>query len=236
MRKSKIAEAIKLSTYPIAILKTNQIQKDALQIQKGGACVVAFLKAAAQGKIITFCETSEICRGGKVGLGFCKLPDVMQYFLSTGDVATEGEFYKKSPKLAKAYIDGLPKITSSQYITFKPYDFLEETEVPEAILFLVNADQLSGLVTLANFDRADQNNVQISFGSGCSQSILYVLNEQETDSDICMIGLTDPSARKVIDKDILSFSIPYHRFLEMEQNVSDSFLVHKTWKSIYQRQ
>lgn len=236
MRKSKIAEAIKLSTYPIAILKTNQIPQDALQVQKGGACVVAFLNAAAQGKTITFCESSEICRGGKVGLGFCKLPDAMQYFLSTGNAAIEGEFYKKSPKLAKAYIDGLPEITSSPYITFKPYDFLEETEIPKAILFLVNADQLSGLVTLANFDRAKQNHVQISFGAGCSQSILYALNEQEIGGDTCMIGLTDPSARKVIDKNILSFSIPYHRFLEMEQNVSDSFFVHKTWQFIYERQ
>lgn len=74
--------------------------------------------------------------------------------LSTSSLLEErglgkAEFYKETPELAKAYITSVPEITAKEAVVFKPLNLLEKAEKPEAIVFLVNADQLSALVTLA---------------------------------------------------------------------------------------
>lgn len=76
-----------------------------------------------------------------------------------------------------------------------------------------------------------QDNVKVLFGAGCVQAVLYSM----CDTGACILGLTDPSARLPISKDLLSFSIPYARFLEMEDNVPESFLTGETWRQIQKR-
>lgn len=130
-----------------------------------------------------------------------------------------------------SYLHSLPETVPSKYVIFQPLDKLSDAVVPTAVIFLVNADQLSALVTLANYDRPNQDNVKVLFGAGCVQAVLYSM----CDTGACILGLTDPSARLPISKDLLSFSIPYARFLEMEDNVPESFLTGETWRQIQKR-
>ena len=233
----QIAKAINLDSQPVAVIKTDTIPEHALQFKEGKwGCVVALLASAAQGRITACSRKTTCCPGGNVGLGFQPFPSGIEYFLSVGGKGPrEGEFYKETPELAKAYITSVPEITAKEAVVFKPLNLLEKAEKPEAIVFLVNADQLSALVTLANYDRPTQDNVRIKFGAGCNQALLYPMSDQEAGNGICTIGLTDPSARKCIDKALLSFSIPYHRFLEMESKVSGSFLTKDTWLRLSER-
>lgn len=65
---------------------------------------------------------------------------------------------------------------------------------------------------------------------------MQVLDQGRTEMPKAIIGLTDITARKYFDKSELSFSVPFKRFLEIEGNVDESFLVKgRAWTEIAKR-
>lgn len=256
--KSKIAEAINLRYNPVAILFSNEKPEGALQFKEGRwGCVVAMLKAAANGRTAVFDRKTYGCIGGGIGLGFgntyVNFPGGIEYFLSVGNkefceseagkaivknmpALSYGEAYKKTPEYARSFIDSLPCYdVPTEFVVFKPLKDVLPGEKPEVVVFLATPDQISALVVLANYGRHGGDNVIIPFAAGCHSIGIIPLNEGKSDRPRGVVGLTDISARKHVDKDLLSFSVPFKMFLEMEDNVEESFLSRDEWKEVKKR-
>jgi uncharacterized protein (DUF169 family) len=149
-----------------------------------------------------------------------------------------GEGYMKSPELVKRFIDSLPIMeVPERYVVFKPLTDLDPTrEQPQVIVFLADPDQLSALVVLASYGREDNQNVIAPFAAGCQQIGIFPYREARSEHPLAVIGLTDLSARKnlkkQLDRNVLSFAVPWRMFEEMEDNVEGSFLQKETWRAL----
>jgi len=256
--ESKIAKAIEMDYSPVAIIWTDDKPEGALQFKEGSrACVVAMLTAAAKGKTAVFDRKTFGCPGGGTGIGFGNqytyFPGGIEYFLSTGNpefCQTEmgrniakglphlehGERYFKSPEAAAKFVESLPFMdVPTEYIVLKPLDKLNPGEKPKVVVFLVKPDQLSALVVLANYGRGGNYNVTAPMGAGCHTFGIFPYSEDENETPRAVIGMFDISARPKVDKDILSFSVPYKMFEEMENNVEGSFLEQDPWLKVKER-
>ena len=238
--ESKIKNFIKLKNHPVAVIQSDELPEKVLQFKIGQwGCVAAMLAAAAKGKVAAFSKETTACVGGRAGLGFEKYPlGWIEYFLSCGsETVNRCEHYKQTPELAKNFIENVSNSLikklppRKKFLLFKPLDFVTEDELPEVMIFLANADQISGLVTLANYDSATNDAVKILFGAGCAQVVLYPM----TNKNFCYVGLTDPSARKFVDKNLLAFSLSYEKFLHLENLAAESFLNYDAWQKIFNR-
>ncbi|SMP48766.1 Uncharacterised ArCR, COG2043 [Desulfonatronum zhilinae] len=150
----------------------------------------------------------------------------------------KGERYRKTPELVHDFIAALP-ITEipAKYVLFKPLGEVDlDRETPRTVVFVVDADQLSALVILANYGRKGIENVIIPWAAGCQTIGILPYAEGDREHPRAVVGLTDMSARKAVrktlGKDHLSFAMPWRLFQEMEENVPGSFLECRAWASL----
>jgi uncharacterized protein (DUF169 family) len=256
--ESKLAKVINLKYSPVAILWSDELPEGALQFKEGRwGCVIGMLRGAALGKTAVFDNKTFGCPGGGTGLGFgnqyTNFPGGIGHFLSTGNkefAQTEfgqqvvrsmptiehGENYCKTPEIGYKLINSLPmREVPTKYVIFKPLEKVTAHEEPKVIVFLANPDQLSALIVLANYDRETGLNVIAPFGAGCHNVGIFPYQEGESDNPRAVIGLFDISVRKIVDKDILSFAVPYKMFRNMEDNITGSFLENELWLKILER-
>lgn len=112
---------------------------------------------------------------------------------------------------------------------------MEEEDFPEVVIFFANPDVLSGLFTLATFDNNAPDAVIAPFGAGCTSIIYYPYREHIEKRERAVIGMFDPSARKCVKENVLSFALPIEKFLKMIDEIEDSFLTTPTWQIIKKR-
>ncbi len=148
-----------------------------------------------------------------------------------------GEGYIKSPELVKKFVGLLPIVDiPAKYTVFKPLKEADlDAEEPVVVSFLVNPDQLSALIVLANYGRESNDNVIVPFAAGCHAIGIFPYRECNSENPKGVIGLVDISARnnmRQMGKDLMSFTVPFRMFNEMEGNVEGSFLQRESWKDL----
>lgn len=242
--ESIIAKELKLRYRPVALLFADEKPEGALEFKEGRwGCVVAMFTAAARGKTAVFSKETCGCGGGKIGLGFTDdyghVPGGIEHFLSTGrgEGYPEGEGYVKTPEIAHDFVENLPRTCiPAKYVVVRPLDEVNiEQEQPQLVVFFCEPDQLSALIVLANYGRPGGENVIIPFGAGCHTVCLIPYAQSKNELPKAVVGVTDISARPMVDPNVLSFTVPFVMFQEMEANVPGSFLEKEAWKKVRAR-
>ncbi|MCR2018360.1 DUF169 domain-containing protein [Blautia pseudococcoides] len=262
---SKISKEIRTEIEPIAMLFSDTKPDKSIQIKsEKWVCAMNLIAMAAKGKTVVFDKKSCGCVGAGTGFGFGnqykQFPggeECSYYFFSVGnkewedgrnqiieynvhdqDDFSQGVGFLKTPLHAKEYIKNLPiKDIGDKYIIFKPLSQVElEHEEPSIITFFLNQDQLSVMVTMANYERYDSEGTIIPCCSGCQAIGIYAMDQLKEKNPKAVVGMVDPTARlflkKHFKKDYLTFSVPYQLYNQMEHNVEGSLLEKAAWKKL----
>jgi uncharacterized protein (DUF169 family) len=224
---------------PIGFFYTDMKNENSIpKPPQGHRCLICDLAKVRNGKTVCFDVHAIACSGGRRYLGFEeKLMPNFEYFLSYGIPGTlEGERYKKSPELVKEYLKHQkPFKAPADYIVFKRWDCLEEGEKPQVIIFFASPDVLSGLFTLASFDEPEPYGVIAPFCAGCGSIIDIPYRETKSDRPRAVLGMFDVSARPYVPAGVLTFAIPWPKFVRMVDNMEESFLITKSWNKVRNR-
>ncbi len=227
------------SELPIIFFYSNEtVSSKLVSPPAGHRCFICDLVLVRKGKPLVFDIDSIACGGGKRYLGFTQeiMPN-FEYFLSCGiEGKLEGERYIKNPELVRVLMEKMPAFRApGRYIHFKRWDMLEKDDEPEAVIFFAGADILSGLFTLANFDREDASGVFAPFGSGCSSIVYYPYLEKKAEKPRAILGMFDVSARPCVAENLLTFAVPFEKFRTMVDNMEESFLITESWGKVRKR-
>jgi uncharacterized protein (DUF169 family) len=200
-------------------------------------CFIAELAKVRKGRSLAFNQEAVSCGGGKRYLGFTnKLRPGFEYFLSCGNKEIEGERYLQSPELVEKFLANAPWAPAKgKWVVFKRWDMLSAEDEPEVAIFFAKPDVLSGLFTLAGFDREDMNGTIVPFGSGCSSIIQYPLAECLNAKPRAVLGMLDVSARTYVQENVMSFALPLKRLEEITGYMEETFLITGSWEKVRER-
>ncbi len=112
---------------------------EAVSTPSAHQCMIGVLARARKGAPLCFAADSIGCGGGRRYSGFTEeISPTFEYFLSRGLPGKfEGERYKKTPEIVREMMKIAPKFKApAPYIVFKRFDLLEESDEPDAVVFL----------------------------------------------------------------------------------------------------
>lgn len=201
----------------------------------GFRCVVAQIAAARNGRTVHLINESVKCPGGSRYLCYTEsLISGFNEFISHGE-SGYGERYKKSPKIVSDFMKNIDVLPIKRSLIVKRWDKLEEYDNPQSVIFFARTDVLAGLFTLANYEESGDCGVTAPFGAGCTSIFFYPYREYLTGGSKAIIGMFDPSARKYVKKDLISFAVPIDKFTRMVEDMDESFLITDSWNIIHKR-
>lgn len=203
------------------------------------SCVIGALwRARKKGATACFDRDHFGCLGGAFYLGFLKpqLEAIALYVSSGIPNQMEGEHYLESPEVTRSFFNTIdPRPAPARYCIFKPVNTFAEAERPEVVTFFARAEAIAGLNQLATFVTNDFEAVRSPFGAGCSSIVTWPLKYLAQGELKAVVGGWDPSERKFMKPDELTFSVPTQMFERMLDRWQQSFLTTNTWAQVKKR-
>lgn len=201
---------------------------NALVFEKGKwTCMFQYMEQIANGKRVCFSANLSGCSGAACYLGF-KTPSPQ-----AGSFLAKKEKFKNCIEYGEVFYNEIQAVKAkNNYLILSRIQDIPENTGIEVINLWVNAMSLTGLVTLANYDKPTNNNVLIPFASGCQSMWTMPYKEKSNLNQKAIVGGTDPAMRKYISSEVLLFSLSSERFVELAANIPDSFLPNSTWRDL----
>ena len=203
------------------------------------SCVIGKIWLARKKKTAAYFDREHYgCLGGAFYLGFLKPQlETVARFISTGIPGRfEGERYFESPEVSRSFFATIdPRPAPARFCVFKPLSQFSEGEVPEIVTFFARAEIIAGLNQLAVFVTNDFEAVSSPFGAGCTNVVSWPLRYLSQGKLKAVMGGWDPSERKFLKPDEITFSIPYAMFGRMVARWPESFLSTDTWAIVKKR-
>jgi uncharacterized protein (DUF169 family) len=209
----KIRQALGIEKEAVGVKYTDE--SPTVKLADGQYTVCDGILEAAGGKVIMLSKETCACPGGRSHLGLTERGEVPLRLLVEGeklwcDVKTAMRSFIESEKIAKPPLG----IANKVYL----YPVSKDVFVPDLIIFLVNAEQVSRLITLAQFWDGKTPAFEMR-GSLCWSSITYPVvsgNFNVTAGDI--------SARRMVgwDKNIMFTSVPVEKIRGIADAVDKS--------------
>jgi uncharacterized protein (DUF169 family) len=205
----KIRDALGIEREAVGVKYTDE--SPTAKLAKGQYAVCNGILEAAGGKVIMLSEETCACPGGKSHIGLTETRKVPLKMLVEGeklwcDVKTATRSRVESERIAKPPLG----IASKVYL----YPVGKDIFVPDLIIFLVNAEQVSRLITLAQFWDGKTPSFEMR-GSLCWSTITYPIVSGNFN-----ITAGDISARRMAgwDENIMIASVP----VEKIQGIADA--------------
>jgi uncharacterized protein (DUF169 family) len=208
------------------------------EVFKTFSCVMGNIWLARKKRCAAYISTEEYgCPGGAFYCSMMK-PNLrfIEYYVTTGIDGTpiHGERYLSSPESMRTFLAKVdPRETPAKYCIFKPLSQFAGEAEPECVIFFARPESLTGLFTHTAFTTGDVDCVAAPFGAGCTSIVGWPLHYKDRGIEKAVIGGFDPSARKFMKTDELTFTIPWTLYLKMLSTLPESmFNVDGAWSEV----
>jgi uncharacterized protein (DUF169 family) len=198
----RIRNALGIKREAVGVKYTDE--SSAARLAEGQYAVCNGMLEAANGKVIMLSKETCACGGGKSHLGLTETREVPLRMLVEGeklwcDVKTAARSRIESQKIAAPPLG----IANKVYL----YPVSKDIFIPDLIIFLVNAEQVSRLITLAQFWDGKTPSFEMR-GSLCWSSITYPIVSGNFN-----ITAGDISARRMAgwDENTMIASVPVEK-------------------------
>ncbi|WP_028586203.1 DUF169 domain-containing protein [Desulfocurvus vexinensis] len=176
------------------------------------------------------------CMGGGYYAGmYAPYVEMIVSYVSTGipGTAMEGEHYMPSPEAMRHFLEEVdPPSGLGRYCVIKPLELFAAGEEPLVVAFFVRPEVLTGLHSLVGYATGGLDAVRAPFGAGCTNIITWPLTYQRRGQECAVLGGFDPSARKFMKPDELTFAVPLSLYRKMLAVMETSALTRHTWAGV----